>query len=62
MKKLDAAGGREGFVEYWARYVKTHADEDWSRQQNTLIDSQIRSARASKTSPKQYLRVKGEAR
>lgn len=29
------------FVKYWAEYVKTHKDEDWSEQQNLLIDSQI---------------------
>ncbi len=37
---------RRWFVKYWAEYVKTHSDEDWSRQQNILIDSQIKNARA----------------
>lgn len=29
------------FVNFWANYVKTHRDEDWSEQQNMLINSQI---------------------
>ena len=32
------------FIKFWAEYVKTHSDEDWSKQQNILIDSQIESA------------------
>ena len=29
------------FVKYWANYVKTHSDKDWSLQQNIVIDAQI---------------------
>ena len=29
------------FIKFWAEYVKTHKDEDWSEQQNMLINSQI---------------------
>jgi len=36
---------RMWFVEYWANYVKSHSDKEWSRQQNILIDSQIKGAR-----------------
>ncbi len=32
---------RINFVKYWANYIKTHSDEDWSEQQNLLIDAQI---------------------
>lgn len=32
---------RLNFVKYWANYVKTHSDKDWSKQQNVVIDSQI---------------------
>lgn len=32
---------RLDFVRFWAEYVKTHSDEEWSEQQNMLIDSQI---------------------
>ena len=39
------AEDRMHFVSFWAQYVKTHADEDWSRQQKKLIDAQIQNAR-----------------
>ena len=32
---------RMEFVKYWANYVKTHPDSDWSSQQNVVIDSQM---------------------
>ena len=32
---------RINFVKFWANYVKTHSDEEWSEQQNIVIDSQI---------------------
>lgn len=35
---------RRAFIKRWAEYVRTHDDEDWSRQQNKLIDSQLQSA------------------
>lgn len=35
------AEDRLNFVKYWANYVKTHKDEEWSEQQNILINSQI---------------------
>jgi hypothetical protein len=33
---------RINFIKFWANYVKTHSDKDWSRQQNIIINSQIR--------------------
>lgn len=39
---------RMKFVEFWAEYVRTHEDKDWSKQQNVLINSQIKSAQKSK--------------
>lgn len=33
---------RLNFVKFWAEYVRTHSDEEWSRQQNVLINSQIK--------------------
>jgi hypothetical protein len=36
---------RKEFIKFWANYVKTHEDKEWSRQQKKLIDSQIKSAR-----------------
>jgi len=32
---------RLNFIKYWAEYIKTHPDEEWSEQQNEVIDAQI---------------------
>ena len=32
------------FVKYWADYVRTHPDKDWSKQQVVLIDSMLDGA------------------
>ena len=51
---------RMWFVEYWAEYVKTHPDKEWSRQQNILINSMMKNVKNSKLTPKEYLEIKGE--
>ncbi len=33
---------RINFVKYWVKYMKTHSDKEWSRQQNILINSVIK--------------------
>ena len=33
------------FIKYWANFIKTHSDEEWSRGQAILINSQLQSAR-----------------
>lgn len=33
---------RMEFIKFWVNYIKTHDDKDWSKQQNMLIDSQIK--------------------
>ncbi|MCX6742184.1 MAG: hypothetical protein NTX24_03360 [Candidatus Pacearchaeota archaeon] len=33
---------RLNFVKFWAEYVKTHSDKEWSKQQNVVINAQIR--------------------
>ena len=33
---------RLNFVKFWAEYVRTHSDKEWSKQQNVVINSQIR--------------------
>jgi hypothetical protein len=62
MRKLEPGKNnsqeRMNFVGYWADYVKTHPDQEWSRQQNTLINSQIQNARKTNLSAKDYLRIK----
>lgn len=35
---------RRAAIKQWAEYVRTHDDEEWSRQQNRLIDSQLETA------------------
>jgi len=30
---------RDWFIDYWAEYIKTHSDREWSQQQADLIDS-----------------------
>lgn len=32
---------RINFVKYWANYIKIHKDEDWSEQQNIIINLQL---------------------
>ncbi|MBI2574360.1 hypothetical protein HYV82_00565 [Candidatus Woesearchaeota archaeon] len=48
------------FVDFWANYVKTHPDEDWSRQQNVLINSII-GKNAGKTLKIEVLDKHGKA-
>ncbi|MBS3094271.1 hypothetical protein J4474_01265 [Candidatus Pacearchaeota archaeon] len=33
---------RLNFVKFWANYIKTHSDEEWSEQQRVLIDGQMK--------------------
>ncbi|MBU1078699.1 MAG: hypothetical protein KKH98_15475 [Spirochaetes bacterium] len=49
---------RINFVEYWADYVKNNPDEVWSKQQNVIINSQIKNARTAKLSKEAYLSIK----
>lgn len=41
--KEENAKERLRFIDYWANYIKTHPDEEWSEQQNIVIDGQIRA-------------------
>ena len=50
------------FVEFWANYVRTHSDKEWSRQQKILIDSQIKSARKQLIGVKDYLEIKKKSK
>lgn len=40
-EKLRNFRERLDFVKFWAEYVKTHTDKEWSKQQNVVIDSQM---------------------
>ena len=46
---------RLAFVRFWANYVKTHSNEEWSRQQTMLINSILKSANKD---PEFYKKVK----
>ncbi len=53
MKKwFDKARNRKErmkFVVFWAEYVRTHPDKDWSRQQKIVVDSQLKSLMSPKS-------------
>ncbi|MBI2664982.1 hypothetical protein HYX10_06625 [Candidatus Woesearchaeota archaeon] len=60
MKKTDLEINREQrleFVKFWADYIKTHPDRDWSAQQALLINSQISSSRQLMTT-EMFLKMK----
>ena len=35
---------REEFIDFWVDYMKSHSDREWSRQQNVLINSVLKTA------------------
>ena len=41
--KVKNAEERLKFIDFWANYIKTHKDEEWSRQQKIVVDSQLKS-------------------
>lgn len=47
------------FVGMWAKYVLEHDDREWSRQQNVIINSCLRTSSMTK---EEYLKMKGEDR
>jgi len=44
LKKFKEKNIRERleFIDFWVEYIKTHSDKEWSKQQNIVIDSQIK--------------------
>ena len=48
---------RRHFVRTWATYVRTHSDKEWSRQQNVIINSALKSAHMTR---EQFFKMKGE--
>jgi hypothetical protein len=57
---------RRAFIKRWAEYVRTHDDEEWSRQQNKLIDSQLQTAnemaRRGDTDPVAFIQARDRPR
>ncbi len=51
---------RPGFIEYWVNYMRKHSDREWSRQQNVLINSVLKSCH--QPSRKEYLELKNAKR
>lgn len=55
---------RHEFIKQWAEYVRTHDDEEWSRQQKKVVDSQLQSAKElaaeGDTDPIEFYRKKDE--
>jgi hypothetical protein len=51
---------RRAFIKRWTEYIRNHSDEEWSRQQNKLINSQLKSAnelaQAGKTDPVEFIK------
>ncbi len=50
---------RMKFVMFWADFVRTHPDKVWSKQQNVIINSALKSNSMTKN---EYLLMKGELR
>lgn len=48
---------RKQFVHTWAEYVRTHDDQDWSHQQNIIINSALQSANMTR---EQFFKMKKE--
>lgn len=48
---------RKRFVRKWAEYVRTHSDKDWSKQQNVIINSALKTANMTR---EQFFKMKGE--
>lgn len=55
--KEDNEKERLKFVDLWSKFVKENKDNVWSRQQNKIINSCLRSANISK---ELFLRLKKE--
>jgi hypothetical protein len=59
LKKLQEINQQQrfDFIDYWVKYMQTHSDKEWSRQQNTVINSQLKTANMDRVS---YLKMKGD--
>lgn len=57
MNKKQNQRERDEFIKRWAAYVRTHSDQEWSKQQNVIINSALASSTLTR---EQYLKLKGE--
>jgi hypothetical protein len=51
---------RYRFIDQWADYVRTHSDQDWSAQQNVIINSCLRTASMTKEQYHAMKNIKGK--
>ena len=58
MKDYKNKKQREEFIDLWVDFIKNHPDEEWSNQQNVLINSMFKSAK--QWSRKEFLELKEE--
>ena len=49
---------RMQFIDKWSKYILEHNDKEWSKQQNKIINSCLRSSKITK---KEYLKMKERA-
>lgn len=47
---------RNGFIDYWVKYMRKHTDQEWSREQNVLINSVLKTCR--QPSREEYIKSK----
>jgi hypothetical protein len=53
---MDNQEERNKFIEFWAEYVRTHDDQDWSSQQNVIINSCLKTDMTKE----EFLEMKGK--
>jgi len=46
------------FIDKWVEFIKTHSDKEWSKQQNIIINSSLKSASMTK---EQFFKIKKES-
>lgn len=46
---------RMQFIDKWSKYILEHNDKEWSKQQNKIINSCLRSSKITK---EEYLKMK----
>lgn len=49
------------FIEYWAEYIKAHADAEWTESQAKFINAQFVMARRFEKNYKDYLKNKKDS-
>lgn len=54
MKNSKNQEQRMKFIDYWAEYVRTHDDKEWSSLQNVIINQ------TPDMTAEQFLKMKGE--